>query len=110
MKNKEEKPWGYQATVIDRKEYSTRIIVIKEGEQLPYMYNRKRDKSWLLMQGVLQINIEGSTKLMAEGETVHISPGIMHGATAIKGDATVIEVGTKIEDYGIVIVDDKYKR
>ena len=104
----QETNWGYEAILLDRKEYSTKIMVLKEGESLPYIYHKKRDKSWILLQGVLQINIEGGIKLLNEGETQHISPGLMHTATAIKGDATIIEVGTQLLD-DAVIVGDKYQ-
>lgn len=82
------------------------LLVIKEGERTPYIYHKRRDKTWAVLQGVIQYTVEGKTRLVGEGEVLHISPKIMHRATAIKGDATVIETGTKILN-DIVVVEDK---
>jgi hypothetical protein len=36
--------------------------------------------------------------MLNEGERYHIMPKMMHRIHAIKGDVTVLEVGTKLED------------
>ena len=50
------------------------------------------------MQGVVVLVIEGRNKTLNEGDTYHIPPKIMHQIIALKGDATILETGTPLED------------
>lgn len=103
--NKEQTRWGFRAELINRNEYSGVVLIVKEGERTPYMYHKKRDKTWVVLQGLIQYNAEGKIRLVGEGEVIHIVPGIMHRMTAIKGDATIMEIGTKLLD-DVVIVEE----
>lgn len=100
---KEKTDWGFKAILVSRKEYASSILIILEGEQTQYMYHKKRDKTWAILQGVIQFTIEGRTQLLNEGDNVHIPAKIMHKATAIKGDATIMEVGTCLLDDEVIV-------
>ena len=104
--NKEQTPWGFRATLVSKNEYSGVVLIVKEGERTPYIYHKKRDKTWVVSQGLIQYTAEGKVRLVGEGEAIHILPGIMHRMAAIKGDATIIEIGTKLLD-DVVVVEDK---
>lgn len=100
-----QKPWGFEAVWADTDLYSAHMIIIKENEQTPYMYHKRRDKTIFVLQGIVALVEEGKTRTLGEGEKYHISPKIMHRLIALKTDATILEVGTKIED-DIVIVEE----
>ena len=108
MKSKLKTPWGYEGIMISSDLYSLRMFIINQGERTPYIYHKKQDKTIYILQGVVNIIIEGRQKLLNEGDRYHIQPKIMHRFHAIKGDTTILEVGTKIED-DIVVVEDDYK-
>lgn len=95
--------WGHEIVWADRENYSGRVIMIKEGERTPYVYNKKRDKVIFVLQGIVQARIEGQNKLLNEGDEMHISPRIMHGFAAIRGDATILEAGTELIDDEVVV-------
>ena len=80
------------------------MIVIMENEKTPYMYHKIMDQTIFVLQGTLMISVEGKNKTLNEGDKYHIAPKIMHRLTALKGDVTILEVGTKIED-DIIIVE-----
>lgn len=103
-------PWGYEGTIISTDLYSSRMIIVHEGERTPYIYHKKRDKTLFVLQGVVQLVLEGGNRLLQEGERYHIRPKIMHRIHALKGDATVIDTGTKFESTDIVIVSDDFSR
>jgi mannose-6-phosphate isomerase len=103
------KAWGHEMIYANHELYSGSIIIIKEGERTPYIYHKRRDKTFFVLQGTVNIIIEGKTTILNERDEAHIPPKIMHRLHAIKGDATIIEVGTKIED-DVVVVESDYER
>ena len=98
MKSKLKTPWGFEGIIISTDLYSSKIIVVNNGEQTPYLYHKKQDKTIFILQGVANVKIEGTNKMLNEGDRYHIIPKMMHKIHAIKGDVTVLEVGTKLED------------
>ena len=102
--NFDEKPWGFEMVWADAKEYSGRILIVREGEKLPYIYHKKQDITLFILQGAVQLVIEGRTKILNEKDSYHIPPKLMHRIMAMKGDATILEVGTAIQD-DVVLVE-----
>ena len=100
-----QRPYGFEFCWADTPQYSAHMLVIKENEQTSYVYHKKRDKTIFVLQGTVQLTEEGKNKILNEGEKYHIAPKIMHRLIALKGDATILEVGTKIED-DIVVVEE----
>jgi len=98
MKSKLKTAWGFEGIVISTELYAAKIIIVNNGEQTPYIYHKSQDKTIYILQGVANLKIEGSNKTLNEGDRYHIRPKIMHRIHAIKGDVTVLEVGTKIEE------------
>ena len=100
-------PWGHEIVWADREDYSGRIFVITEGERMPYIFHKSRDKQVFVLQGIVQLVVEGRNKVLNEGESYHIPKRVMHRLIAIKGDATILEAGTKLTD-DVVVVEDDY--
>jgi mannose-6-phosphate isomerase-like protein (cupin superfamily) len=97
-------PWGFDLTWVNNDKYSSRILIVREGEKLPYIYHKRQDITLFILQGIVQLVVEGRNKILNEGDTYHISPKLMHRIIALKGDATILESGTKVED-DIVLVE-----
>jgi len=95
--------WGHEIVCADRDNYSSRVFVIKEGEKTPYLYHKVREKTIFVLQGIVQAKIEGQSKLLNEGTEIHIPPKVMHGFVAVRGDATILETGTKLVEDEVVI-------
>lgn len=96
--------WGFDITWVNNDKYSSRILLVREGEKLPYIYHKKYDFTLFILQGVVSLLIEGKQKILNEGDTYHIPPKLMHRIIALKGDATILEAGTSQED-DIVLVE-----
>lgn len=103
-------PWGFEGTMVSAEYYSSRMLIVREGEQTPYIYHRRRDKTIYILQGVVQLIIEGNGRLLQEGERYHVRPGIVHRIHALKGDATIIDTGTKFEESDVITVADDFSR
>ena len=98
-------PWGFEMILADTKDYSGRMIIVLEGEKTPYIYHKKQDKTLFILQGVVQLVIEGKNKVLNEKDQYHILPKLMHRIIAIRGDATILEIGTHL-DNDIVVVEE----
>lgn len=101
--------WGVEILWASTPQYSGRVLIVKEGERTPYIYHKSRDKTLFILQGVVQLVVEGKNRILNEGEQFHINPKIMHRIHAFKGDATILEAGTELVD-DVVVVEDDYSK
>lgn len=101
-------PWGFESVWADEDLYSARMLVIKNGERTAYSYSDQRYKTIFVLQGIVMIMIEGSSQVLKEGESIQIGPKIKNRMSAIQGDATILEAGTKMEED--IVVEDDYKK
>jgi len=97
-------PWGFDITWANNDKYSGRVFIVREGEKLPYIYHKKQEITLFVLQGVVQLVVDGQSKVLNEGDTYHLPPKLMHRVVALKGDATILEAGTHQED-DIVLVE-----
>lgn len=97
--------WGHEIIWADQPQYSGRTLILTEGEQTSYAYSKKRDVTLFVLQGTVLLVVEGRKKVLNEQDSYHLSPKIMYRIIALKGDVTVLEVGTKLED-DIVVVEE----
>ena len=98
MDNFDTTPWGFSLTWANTPEYSSRIVIVREGEKLPSIYHKKQDITLFILQGIVQLVVEGRNKVLNEKDSYHIPPKIIHRIIALKGDATILEVGTPLID------------
>lgn len=97
------KKWGLEITWADTDKYSGRIIILNPHEQTHYSYHNKQDITIFVLQGKLNLTIEGNSKILAQGESYHIRPKIMYRMAAFQDTTTILEAGTKIVDDVIVV-------
>lgn len=90
--------WGFEMTWAANDKYASRVMIVTEGEATPYIYHKKQDITLFILQGVVVLVIEGRNKTLNEGDTYHIPPKVIHQIIALKGDATILETGTPLED------------
>jgi mannose-6-phosphate isomerase-like protein (cupin superfamily) len=103
-----DKPWGYELrwAVTDR--YLGKILHINAGEALSLQYHERKDESLMLTVGVMDLELDGETRRLKPGDTVHIAPGTRHRMTAVE-DTELFEVSTpEIDD--VVRLEDRYGR
>jgi mannose-6-phosphate isomerase-like protein (cupin superfamily) len=98
-------PWGFEIVLVSTENYSFRTLIILEGKRTPYVYHKKQDKTIIVSQGMVQLTVESNNKPLSDGDKYHILPKVMYRLTALKGDATILEVGTKLEN-DVVVVEE----
>lgn len=106
--NAQRHDWGQELIWAETDLYSGRVFVIKSGERTPYSYHSGRDKTICVLQGIVMINIEGTNRVIKEGQSIQIAAKVKSRLAAIQGDATILEAGTKMEEE--IIVEDDYRK
>lgn len=89
-------PWGIEVIWANQSEYHGKFLIIKQGDSTPFGYHKQQDKVIFVLQGIVQLVLEKQSKLLQEGESYHIPTKIFHQLCAVKGDATILESGTKL--------------
>jgi mannose-6-phosphate isomerase-like protein (cupin superfamily) len=107
-----EKPWGYELHWAKTDRYVGKVIHVNKGHALSLQYHNRKDETIFLWSGRLlfEMEIDGTRveRELAQGESVHVTPGTIHRMTAIE-DADVFEVSTpELDD--VVRLEDRYGR
>jgi len=107
-----EKPWGHELHWAKTDRYVGKILHVKAGHALSLQYHNFKDETMYLYSGKLLFETEVDGALVARemtpGDSVHVSPKVVHRITAIE-DCDVLEVSTpELED--VVRLEDRYGR
>jgi mannose-6-phosphate isomerase len=107
-----EKPWGYEIVWAETDRYVGKILHIAAGQKLSRQYHRKKDETFLVEAGEMDLEIgEGDARRvlkMRKGDSFHCPPGTVHRMVAVQ-DVDVIEVSTpELDD--VVRLEDAYGR
>jgi len=108
-----EKPWGYEIRWAITEHYLGKILHINAGEALSLQYHDRKDECILVVKGEMDYDLGDAggdirRVRLAEGDTVHVTPGTRHRMTAVT-DCDIFEVSTpEIDD--VVRLEDRYGR
>lgn len=109
---KVDKPWGYELRWALTDRYVGKVIHINDGQALSLQYHDVKDETILVWAGRIRFEIQKEDGMairdMGPGESVHISPGLVHRMTALM-DSDIFEVSTpELDD--VVRLEDRYGR
>lgn len=79
-------------TVVNR-EYCKKLLFLFPGQTHPGMYHKKKDETFFLLYGDLDLKLDGVKIPIAIGDTVAISPGTVHEFSS-KSGAIIEEVSS----------------
>jgi mannose-6-phosphate isomerase len=107
-----EKPWGYELIWAETERYVGKILHIREGQKLSRQYHQKKDETFLVQSGEMDLEIgtgaEAKTLRMKALDSFHCQPKTVHRMVAVS-DVDVIEVSTpELDD--VVRLEDAYGR
>lgn len=109
----EVRPWGDYEILYQGKDCKVKRITVYPGKRLSYQYHSKRQEHWTVVSGRLTITLDGISKALYPGESIHIPLGAKHRAYNELGtNAVFIEVqtGTYFGEDDIVRIEDDYGR
>lgn len=83
------------ATIIDciNREYCKKVIVILPGQSHPEHYHKKKEETFQILAGQLEVDIEGRNRILYPGDTLLVPRGVWHSFSAPQG-AIFEEVST----------------
>lgn len=64
---------------INNHEYAKKIIIQFPGQWNPVHYHKKKDETFHLLRGELEVEVEGRKKVLTPGDTFWIPRGVWHG-------------------------------
>jgi quercetin dioxygenase-like cupin family protein len=106
------KPWGYELIWAETPRYVGKILHITAGHRLSRQYHERKDETFLVQSGEMDLEIGRDTALtthrMRPLEAFHCPPGTVHRMIAVT-DVDVVEVSTpELDD--VVRLEDTYGR
>ena len=60
------------------REYCKKIIVQLPGQAHPTHYHQRKEETFQVLHGVLQVSVEGHVRALQPGETCLVQPGVWH--------------------------------
>jgi quercetin dioxygenase-like cupin family protein len=96
-----EKAWGCELWIINNELYCGKLLVFKAHKQFSMHYHLLKDEAWYISKGEFEykfIDTETSelkSKIVKEGDCIHLMPGQPHQMLALEEGATIFEVSTQ---------------
>lgn len=72
-------------------QYCEKIVVQLSGQWHPYHYHKKKDETFRVLWGRLEVEVEGNPRVLFPGDTIQIKRGIRHKFKGADGRAVVFE-------------------
>lgn len=114
-RDKRNKWYGSIKTLVSTNLYACKIIEMKAGGQSSLEFHVNKTETYLILKGELKVGFRigkarNCSRIVKEGHSITIPPGVMHIRIALK-DTTILEVSTPDDDADSHIVEDgrKYK-
>lgn len=107
---KEIRPWGWFETIDSGPLHKVKKLFIREGSRISLQSHEKRSEHWVISKGLGEVELDGKTILVREGDYIFVPLKSIHRITAFE-DVEIIEVqfGTCDEE-DIKRYEDDYGR
>ena len=75
------------ATIIEciNRDYCKKLIVLLPGQKHPYHYHKKKEETFQVLSGEMEIGVLGKEKSFYPGDTLLVQPGVWHKFQSEKG-------------------------
>ncbi len=99
--DRHEKAWGHELWIINNELYCGKLLVFKANKQFSMHYHLLKDEAWYISKGKFEykyINTESAelkSRIVKEGDCIHLMPGQPHQMLALTEGATIFEVSTQ---------------
>ena len=94
-----EKGWGRELWVHNDERYCGKVLVLQKGKRCSLHFHVKKHETFFLQKGQVQMELVHSdgrreSFVMRPGDTLEISPGLMHRFTGLE-DSEIFEFSTQ---------------
>lgn len=110
---KDHRPWGWFECLVLGDRFQVKRIYVKPGAALSLQSHNHRSEHWIVVEGTAKVTIEGTTKLLNEGESIYVPRQAKH---RMENPYTVpmilveVQIGTYLGEDDIIRYEDVYDR
>lgn len=82
-----EKLYQYGCVIIEciNREYAKKLIIQLPGQINPIHYHKKKDETFQVLSGTIEVEVEGKKKILHPGDTLWMPRGVWHGFKTDRG-------------------------
>jgi mannose-6-phosphate isomerase-like protein (cupin superfamily) len=103
------KVWGLEQWICNNRLYCAKILTVRRGAICSLHYHNKKDETFYVVSGSVNLKLLDKTFTMSEGMSVRIPPTAAHrfwvDKTA-KEDAVIFEISTQHTEEDVVRIED----
>ena len=95
------KAWGHELWIVNNELYCGKLLVFKANKQFSMHYHMLKDEAWYINKGKFKYKYidtetaELRSKIVKEGDCIHLMPGQPHQMLALKEGSCIFEVSTQ---------------
>jgi len=95
-----EKNWGRELWIHNSEKYCGKILEFNENCYFSSHFHLKKEETWYVLSGKLNMEYfdltkaEKISKIISEGDVIHMVPGVIHKLTALSS-SKILEVSTQ---------------
>ena len=107
------RPWGAYTILEDSPNYKIKRITVKPGQKLSLQLHHHRSEHWVVVSGTAEVELNGETRLLRQGESTFVRSGIRHrlkNPGVIPLEIIEVQMGEYLEEDDIVRFEDDYGR
>jgi mannose-1-phosphate guanylyltransferase/mannose-6-phosphate isomerase len=107
------RPWGSYTVLEETKIYKIKRVSVKSGHKLSLQLHHHRSEHWVVVSGTAEVELDGETRLLRQGESTFVRSGIRHrlkNPGVIPLEVIEVQLGEYLEEDDIVRLDDEYGR
>ncbi|MDI6655801.1 MAG: sugar phosphate nucleotidyltransferase, partial [Candidatus Hydrothermarchaeota archaeon] len=82
--NKQDKPWGYEKTMVNNEKYLVKELYLKKGFKTSLHYHPNKDESLHVLEGEGYIDFENKRISANAGSVIRIGPKKIHSIVAVE--------------------------
>jgi mannose-1-phosphate guanylyltransferase/mannose-6-phosphate isomerase len=107
------RPWGSYTVLEETEIYKIKRVSVKPGQKLSLQLHHHRSEHWVVVSGTAEIELNGETKLLRQGESTFVRSGMRHrlkNPGIISLEVIEVQLGEYLEEDDIVRFNDDYGR
>ena len=107
------RPWGSYTILEETGIYKIKRVSVKPGQKLSLQLHHHRSEHWVLVRGTAEVQLNGETILLRQGESTFVRSGMRHrlkNPGVITLEVIEVQLGEYLEEDDIIRFDDEYGR
>ena len=107
----EDRPWGRFEKFHENKLSTVKLIYITPNRRLSLQYHIHRNEFWRIINGTAEVEVDGKTVSVKEGDNISIGSKSHHRIKALASGCTVLEISYgHFDEDDIVRIEDDFNR